>query len=345
MRPPLRASGDLNWPAGLVEQQEIDQLATALAPKYGSWLAEVPALEDVTQLTQDIARPWQDAGAIGDYVQALELKQSTWAAAASSFREFLGGAHRTLSGELHRMIDKQRLVLWRHRVQEINWELIDHGTKAFTWYAMEELIQGAKRADLLAAADRGGESQRLADQAVRAQLGKADDLTAFEPFRELCSHWDQPFREHVFFWPRKTGPKGDLVDDEMSRVLQVPGWSNIFTQPIINRIEMLSTGVRTDIGVKVFGPDLETIDRVCKDIEVVLKPINGSRDVIAAPIMGKGYLQVDIDREAAARYGDYGRGHSERDRGRPGGPRGDLHRREARSFPGPHPLCAGQPRG
>jgi Cu(I)/Ag(I) efflux system membrane protein CusA/SilA len=68
-------------------------------------------------------------------------------------------------------------------------------------------------------------------------------------------------------------------------------------------IEMLSTGVRTDIGVKVFGPDLDTIDRVCKDIEAVLKPIKGSRDVIASPIMGKGYLQVDINRLAAARYG------------------------------------------
>ncbi|MFO1094061.1 MAG: hypothetical protein U0992_12230 [Planctomycetaceae bacterium] len=50
----------------------------------------------------------------------------------------------------------------------------------------------------------------------------------------------------------------------MGRVLQVPGWSNIFTQPIINRIEMLSTGVRTDIGVKVFGLDPKRIDRVCK---------------------------------------------------------------------------------
>ena len=89
----------------------------------------------------------------------------------------------------------------------------------------------------------------------------------------------------------------------MSRVLQVPGWSNIFTQPIINRIEMLSTGVRTDIGVKVFGPDLDTIDRVCKDVEAALKPLNGARDTIAAPIMGKGYLDIDIDREAAARYG------------------------------------------
>ena len=114
---------------------------------------------------------------------------------------------------------------------------------------------------------------------------------------------EKPFHDNVFLWPRQTGPKGDLVDDEMGRVLQVPGWSNIFTQPIINRIEMLSTGVRTDIGVKVFGPDLETIDRVGKQVEAALKPISGSRDVIAAPFMGKGYVQIDIDRQRAARYG------------------------------------------
>ena len=114
---------------------------------------------------------------------------------------------------------------------------------------------------------------------------------------------ERPFHDGVFFWPRKTGPKGDLVDDEMGRVLQVPGWSNIFTQPIINRIEMLSTGVRTDIGVKVFGPDLPTIDKVCKEVETVLKPIPGTRDAIAAPIMGKGYIDITIRREEAARYG------------------------------------------
>jgi Cu(I)/Ag(I) efflux system membrane protein CusA/SilA len=89
----------------------------------------------------------------------------------------------------------------------------------------------------------------------------------------------------------------------MGRILQVPGWSNIFTQPIINRIEMLSTGVRTDIGVKVFGPDLSTIERVCQEVEAALKPLNGARDVVAAPFMGKGYLEVTIDRQKAARYG------------------------------------------
>ena len=80
-------------------------------------------------------------------------------------------------------------------------------------------------------------------------------------------NWRSHFATACFFWPRQTGPKGDLVDDEMGRVLQVPGWSNIFTQPIINRIEMLSTGVRTDIGVKVFGPDLDTIDRTARRLK------------------------------------------------------------------------------
>src|SRR5262249_44033456 len=70
-----------------------------------------------------------------------------------------------------------------------------------------------------------------------------------------------------------------------------------------NRIEMLSTGVRTDIGVKVFGPDLPTIERVCKEIEAALKPVNGARDVVAAPVMGKGYLEIDVDLEKAARDG------------------------------------------
>jgi Cu(I)/Ag(I) efflux system membrane protein CusA/SilA len=66
---------------------------------------------------------------------------------------------------------------------------------------------------------------------------------------------------------------------------------------------MLSTGVRTDIGIKVFGPDLDTIVGVCKQIETALKPISGARDVLAAPVMGKGYLEIDIDRRKAARYG------------------------------------------
>src|SRR5205823_5388773 len=173
----------------------------------------------------------------------------------------------------------------------------------YTWLALEELVKGARDVALLGGAPRGRESERFAEEAVKAQLGKEHDRHAFEPFFPLTDELKKPFADRVFLWPRQSGPKGDLVDDEMGRVLQVPGWINIFTQPIINRIEMLSTGVRTDIGVKVFGPDLDTIDRAGKEIEVALKPINGARDVVAAPVMGKGYLEIDIDRDRAGRYG------------------------------------------
>ena len=131
----------------------------------------------------------------------------------------------------------------------------------------------------------------------------SDRERVFAPFTALRDELGSPVSRAASSSGRANRPQGRPGRRRNGRVLQVPGWSNIFTQPIINRIEMLSTGVRTDIGVKVFGPDLDTIDRVCKDIEAALKPINGARDVIAAPIMGKGYLQIDIDREKAARYG------------------------------------------
>jgi Cu/Ag efflux pump CusA len=199
--------------------------------------------------------------------------------------------------------DAERLRLWRERVKAVERELFDRGTDAFTWFAMEELVKAARSKGLLDAAPRGSDAGRFADEAVRAQLGRHTESAPFAPFGELRAELEQPFRESVIFRRRTGGPKGDLVGDEFGRVLQVPGWSNIFTQPIINRIEMLSTGVRTDIGIKVFGPDLDTVNRVCQQIEAAVKPVTGARDVVAAPIMGKGYLEVTIDRPKAARFG------------------------------------------
>lgn len=299
----MREGGDLSSPAGTDEQTEIDRLADKLTPKYGIWLANAPALEDVTQLSQDVAKELSKIGAIQDVVSSLELKHSPIDSATSSMREFFGGERKTFASDLLDAVEHRRTEIWREQVHATDWELLDRGVETFTWYALEEIVKGAKNASLLADAPRRAEAEQFAEAALKAQLGKSYNQSAFEPFNLLSQELAEPFRGHVFLWPRKTGPKGDLVDDEMGRVLQVPGWSNIFTQPIINRIEMLSTGVRTDIGVKVFGQDLETIDRVCKEIEAALKPLNGARDALAAPIMGKGYVEIDIDRKAAARYG------------------------------------------
>jgi Cu(I)/Ag(I) efflux system membrane protein CusA/SilA len=83
----------------------------------------------------------------------------------------------------------------------------------------------------------------------------------------------------------------------------VPGWGNIWTQPIINRIDMLATGVRTAIGVKVYGKDLAEIQRVSDEVARVLKTVPGAVDVFADQNVGKGYIEIEIDRKRAARYG------------------------------------------
>ncbi|HEV3439061.1 MAG TPA: efflux RND transporter permease subunit [Gemmata sp.] len=199
--------------------------------------------------------------------------------------------------------DENRKRAWRDRVKQVNAELFDRGTETFTWFALEELVDASRTKGLLDGTPRGADAERFAAEAANVRLGKDHDTTPLAPFGDLRAELERTLREKVLFWTRTGGPKGDLVDDEMGRVLQVPGWSNIFTQPIINRIEMLSTGVRTDIGIKVFGPDLDTITRVCQQIEAVVKPVRGARDVVAAQIMGKGYLEVTIDRQKAAQFG------------------------------------------
>ncbi len=96
--------------------------------------------------------------------------------------------------------------------------------------------------------------------------------------------------------------KAGIVSELDSRLQQV-GVRNGWTQPIINRINMLSTGVRTDLGVKIFGSDLNVLRDLAVRAEAILKPVNGAADVVAERVTGGNYIDIDIDREAAARYG------------------------------------------
>src|SRR5881396_4347164 len=81
------------------------------------------------------------------------------------------------------------------------------------------------------------------------------------------------------------------------------GSTKIWTQPIRNRIDMLSTGIRTQVGVKVFGSDLQTIEKKAAEIERVLHEVPGAVDLYAERITGAPYLEIHINRTAAAKYG------------------------------------------
>jgi copper/silver efflux system protein len=110
----------------------------------------------------------------------------------------------------------------------------------------------------------------------------------------------------VTFKPKDQWPVGLTKDDIMQRLdakLRTPGVTNIWTQPIRNRIDMLSTGIRTQVGVKVFGTDLKTIEKKSAEIERVLRDVTGAVDLYAEKITGAPYVEIRVDRTAAARYG------------------------------------------
>ncbi|MEW6037421.1 MAG: CusA/CzcA family heavy metal efflux RND transporter [Pseudomonadota bacterium] len=106
--------------------------------------------------------------------------------------------------------------------------------------------------------------------------------------------------------PEKDWRPGMTIDKlvaEMDQALWIPGVTNAWTMPIKNRIDMLSTGIRTPIGVKVFGRDLETLDRIARQIEQAIKTVPGTTSVYAERVTGGHYLNIEPDYTQLARYG------------------------------------------
>jgi Cu(I)/Ag(I) efflux system membrane protein CusA/SilA len=101
---------------------------------------------------------------------------------------------------------------------------------------------------------------------------------------------------------RKGLKKEDIIN-ELNAKLQIPGVVNGWTQPIINRINMLSTGIRTDVGLKVYGQNLDTINALSNQMKQALTGIKGVKDLYVDPITGGKYLDIQVNKDAIGRYG------------------------------------------
>jgi Cu(I)/Ag(I) efflux system membrane protein CusA/SilA len=101
----------------------------------------------------------------------------------------------------------------------------------------------------------------------------------------------------------RPGMTKEKLIEELDRAIQFPGLTNAWTMPIKTRIDMLSTGIKTPVGIKIGGPDLNELERIATEVEAVVKPLEETLSAYAERVMGGSYLDFDIDREAAARYG------------------------------------------
>ncbi|NNE67567.1 MAG: efflux RND transporter permease subunit [Pyrinomonadaceae bacterium] len=130
------------------------------------------------------------------------------------------------------------------------------------------------------------------------KVGRADTSTDPAPvsMNETIIHL-KPTSE----W--RSGMTRESLIREMDSALKFPGVTNIWTQPIIGRIEMLATGIRTEIGIKIFGDDLKTLEELSNKVADAVKEVQGSADVYPEKIIGTPYIDIDINRKEAARYG------------------------------------------
>ena len=101
----------------------------------------------------------------------------------------------------------------------------------------------------------------------------------------------------------RAGMTWEKLVDEMDKKIRLPGVANAWTMPIKNRIDMLSTGIRTPVGIKIFGPDLKKIEEIGRKLETVLNSVPGTRSVFAERVAGGYYLDFKLKREEIARYG------------------------------------------
>ena len=101
---------------------------------------------------------------------------------------------------------------------------------------------------------------------------------------------------------REDKTKNDIIT-EINNKLQIPGVTNGFTQPIINRINMLSTGIRSDVGIKIYGASLDTINVLAQKIKKTLEGTSGVKDLYAEPITGGKYIDIEAKRDVIGRYG------------------------------------------
>lgn len=133
---------------------------------------------------------------------------------------------------------------------------------------------------------------------VFGKAGRADTATDPAPM--------EMFETTIQLKPKdqwRPGMTMDKIVAELDAKVRIPGLSNVFVPPIRNRIDMLATGIKSPVGVKVTGPDLATLDRLGAKIAEVIKTVPGTASAISDRILGGRYIDIQVDRLAAARYG------------------------------------------
>jgi Cu(I)/Ag(I) efflux system membrane protein CusA/SilA len=290
--------------------------------------------EDVGLLVHESIRRLETLGFLRPGSDPYRYRAGLLARAVKEIDQLLGGSPPDLVGHLHDRLAALRLALWRDHVGKLNNELSARAAELFVYLIVEEwsvraavvdpavgdYIQKRRRVRLEVPAEtvRGGHHHGASPDGSSAAPLDIEDKNYFaksmqHPMRtpsipplvpppalgRVQEELQRRFADQIMLWPAE---RSELAG-ELDRAMQMPGWTNVWTMPIQNRVDMLSTGVNTTVGVRVLGRQLDDVIRASEDVASVVAKVPGAANVVADRLRGKGYLRIHPDRDRAARLG------------------------------------------
>ncbi|MGH7193596.1 MAG: efflux RND transporter permease subunit, partial [Candidatus Saccharimonadales bacterium] len=288
---------------------EISQVAQSLINHADHHLAMSPSLDDVTRLARHAARLIHELNLVDEGVDLFADRPAPWQRAADWLGQSLGKPSPTFFTRLTNDVLAFFHANWQAHVRQLNAELRQRGPESFTRLAIEEILERAtiRDADV---AEYLAQVRRFRARPPLPHAGHHHGHRAFAPpdvapqprLKTLQESLAADMRGRTPLWPSTPEQLSD-PGGELDRSLQMPGWANVWTRPIQNRVDMLFTGVNTDVGVRVLGRDLDDVVNASDEIAGVLKQLPGAADVMAETVRGKGYLEIRADHERAAQAG------------------------------------------
>jgi Cu(I)/Ag(I) efflux system membrane protein CusA/SilA len=334
----LRDNGSLTPNLGEFEKVRLAQSERSIELDrngYPLQLARDLTPEDVGRLVRDSLHRLEELGYLQPGSDPYRYRPGLLAQITRGLDQLLGGSSPDLIGHLHDQLSGERRALWREHIQKLNNELPQRAAELFVYLIVEELsgcttvldpqvsdyIQKRRHARLETPADTSREHRHHAassgedDSAffhygVKMKSGHqhimrlptVPPLTPPAALDHLQEDLKQRIAKQIVLWPAE---RSELTEPggELDRTMQMPGWTNVWTRPIQNRVDMLSTGVNTTVGVRVLGHQLDDVIRASEDVAATVAKVPGAVNVVADRLRGKGYLRIQPDRERAARLG------------------------------------------
>ncbi|WP_165066430.1 efflux RND transporter permease subunit [Paludisphaera rhizosphaerae] len=288
------------------------------------WPARAIAPAEVRRRVADVAAVMVRDGLIAPQEPAAldEIAESTVLLLDAQLREFCYQRNR----ELFRSagfdeaswrlagLSNEALLRWREHVRTLDAELRDRGPALLARLAIEETLQraGSRNPALtayIAELKRRRSSLGVVhhqsttpEHAMSRTATMPSGLSPQPAIDALQEELTETLRSDLTLRRKR---REDLIGfgGELDRAVPMPGWTNVWTMPIQNRVDMLSTGVNTMVGVRVLGRDLDQVVTVSQKIAEVLKTVRGAVDVVADPLRGKEVVEVLADRDRASRLG------------------------------------------